>query len=171
MKSKWNTNFFTRQAMANISHVLHSTYTGDTTCWVLFDLDNSKTQSITTTLKIRFSRYLQISVRKPNFFVGRLQQKFLFFSSFIWHTQEILHAEFGSIWTTLRPNQKQLHLKSVFRKICKFLYENLFFFRRQALAEIFFVLHFIYTSDTLFRVLLNLNNFLTQSKTTMIKIR
>ena len=95
---------FTRPIIANTLFVLDSTYNGDTTCRVWLDLDNSKTQSITTTFKFRFSRNSQI---------------------FVW------------------------------KRI---------FFRRQAIANIFFVLHSTYFRNTLFRVWFNLNNLLTQSK-------
>ena len=74
--SVWNPyeilTFFTRQIIAKTFFVLHSTYTGDTKCRNWFGLDNSKTQSITTTIKFRFSRSSQISVWKLIFFVGKL---------------------------------------------------------------------------------------------------
>ena len=66
--------------MAKSSLVLFFTYTGDTTCGVWFDLDSSKTQSITTTIKIHFSRNSRISVWKPNFFRRQAIAKILFFS-------------------------------------------------------------------------------------------
>ena len=112
--SVWNPyeiQFFTRQVKAKTPFVIHSTNTGDSKCQVWFNLDNSKTQSITTTVYIRFSRNSQISVRKTNFF------------------------------------------------------------RRQAIAKIFFVLLSTYSRYTLFQVWFSLKNFLTQSKITIFNIR
>ena len=42
--SVWNTNFFPRQAIPKMLFVLLSNYTGDTTCRVWFDLNNSLTR-------------------------------------------------------------------------------------------------------------------------------
>ena len=62
-------------------------------------------------------------------------------------------------------------MKFVIREICKFTYENLTFFLRQAKAKNLFLLHSIYTGDTPYQVWFNLDNFLIQSKITIIKIR
>ena len=61
-----------------------------------------------------FSKFVTCEIRKfpyeiLTFFLGKLYQKFFLFYTL--HTQEILHTEFGSLWTTLWPNQKDLFLK------------------------------------------------------------
>ena len=43
------------------------------------------------------------------FLLGKLYQKFFFSKSL--GSQGILYTESGSLWTTLRPNQKDLYLK------------------------------------------------------------
>ena len=56
--------------------VLHSTYTGNTTLWVWFDLNNSLTQWKRLIFKIRYLRNSKISVwnayEKLTFFLGKL---------------------------------------------------------------------------------------------------
>ena len=85
-------------------------------------------------------------------------------------TLVILHAEFGLIWTTPWPDEKDLFLKFFFREIHKVPYEILSFFPRQAILKILFVLHFNYTGDTACRVLLDLNNTVTPWKRPIFKI-
>ena len=58
-------------------------------------------------------------------------------SSYALPTQGILLAEFGSIWTTPRPNEKDLILKFVICEIGKFPYENLNFFLDKLLQKLF----------------------------------
>ena len=60
--------FFTRQAIAKPPFFLHFTYKKDTTCQVWFNLDNSKTQTKTNTVKICYSGSSQVSVLKLKFF-------------------------------------------------------------------------------------------------------
>ena len=97
---------FSRQAIPKIRSVLHSEYTWDTPFRVWFDLNNSLTRWKRPIFKINCSRNSQIPYEKLTFFLGKLYQKFFF--SYTLPTQWILHAKFGSIWTTLRPNQKDL---------------------------------------------------------------
>ena len=52
--SVWNTNFFPRQAIPKILFVLHSTYPGDTSYRVWFDLDNSLTRRKILNLKNKY---------------------------------------------------------------------------------------------------------------------
>ena len=63
---------------------------------------------------------------KLTFFLGKLYQKY--FSLYTPGTHGILHTEFGLIWTTTWPDEKDLFLKIVIREIRKFMYENLIFF-------------------------------------------
>ena len=113
--------FFTRQAIATTLFVLHSTYTGDTPCRVLLHLDNSMTQSKRTIFEIRYSRNSKSSVWNPyetlTFSIGKQLQKL--FLSYTLPTQGILHAEFGSVWTTIWLNQKELYLKFANREVQK----------------------------------------------------
>ena len=60
------------------------------------------------------------------FFLDKLYRKF--FSFYTLGTHGILHTEFGFIWTTPWPDEKDLFLKFVIREIRKFPYENLTFF-------------------------------------------
>ena len=62
---------------------------------------------------------------KLTFFLGNLYQKY--FSLYTLTALWILHNEFGLIWTTPWPDQKDLFLKFVIREIRKFPYENLNF--------------------------------------------
>ena len=48
---------------------------------------------------------------KLTFFLGKLYQKFFLFYHL--NTHGILHTKFGSLWTTLRPNQKDLFFKII----------------------------------------------------------
>ena len=68
--------------------------------------------------KIRNPRILQNSVWKPNFSLGKLYQKYDLRNTPI--TLVILHTEFGLIWTTPWPDEKDLFLKFLFREIQKF---------------------------------------------------
>ena len=67
------------------------------------------------------------------------------FSSYTLPRQEILHTEFGLIWTTPWPDQKDLFLKLFIREIRNLSYEKLTFFPRRAITKIFFY----YTQATL----------------------
>ena len=126
--SVWNTNFVPRQAIASISFVLLSTYTGDTLFRVWFNLKNFLTQPKRTIFKIRYSRNYQISVQKTNFLPRQaLAKKFV--SSYTLATKGIHYTQFGSIWTTFRPNEKDLFLKFLSREIQKLTYAILTFLK------------------------------------------
>ena len=75
--------------------------------------------------KIRNSRKSQNSVRKPNFFPRPALQIFLFYTLI---TLVIINTEFGLIWKTPWPDEKDLFLKFLLREIQKVLYENPTFF-------------------------------------------
>ena len=78
---------------------------------------------------------------KRTFFLGKLYQKFVLFYTF--DTLGILHAEFGSIWTTPWPDEKDLFLKLIIRDILKFPYEKLNFFQGKLYQQyfLFYTLH------------------------------
>ena len=59
------------------------------------------------------------------FFLGKIYQKFLSFCTLT--TMVILHTEFGLIWTTPWPDEKDLFLNFSNCEICKVPYENLTF--------------------------------------------
>ena len=124
--SDWNTNFFSRQAIPKLLFVLHSRYPWDTPYQVWFNLDNSLTRRNFYIFEIRISEKVDISDWNTNFFLGKLYQKF--FSFYTLGTHGILHTEFGSIWTTPWPDEKDLFLKLFIRKNRKFPYEKLTFF-------------------------------------------
>ena len=63
---------------------------------------------------------------KLTFFLDKLYQKF--FSFYTLTALWILHNEFGLIWTTPWPDEKDLFLKFVIREIHNFPYEKLTFF-------------------------------------------
>ena len=92
----------------------------------LIAFTNSSTPWKRPVFKISYSRNSQISVWKTNFFPRRSIPKFFLFYTL--HTLGILHTEFNSIWTTLRPHEKDLFLKLVIREIRKFPFEKLTFF-------------------------------------------
>ena len=117
--SVWNTNFFPRQAIPKILFVLHSWYHWDTPCRVWSDLDNSLTQWNRPIFKIRYLRNSQISVWNTNFFPRQAIPKILFVLHS--HTLGILHTKFGSLWTTLWPNQKDLFLKLVIQNFTEII--------------------------------------------------
>ena len=108
--------------------------------------------------EIRKFRY-----EKLTFFLNKLYQNLFFFYTL--PTQGILHYEFGSIWTTFWPNEKELFLKFLILEIQKFPYETVWisnYFTRQAIAKIHLILQSTYTGDTPFQVWFNLNNIVTQ---------
>ena len=80
------------------------------------------------------------------FFLHKLYQKFFLFYPLA--TQGILHAEFGSIWTSPWPDEKDLFLKFVIREIRKFPYENLTFFLHK-LYQKFFLFYTLATQGIL----------------------
>ena len=76
--SVWKIKFFPRQAILKILF-LHSNYTGDTPCQVLFDLNNSVTRWKTPVFKIPFSRNSKSFVWNNNFLPRQAIPKILFF--------------------------------------------------------------------------------------------
>ena len=77
---------------------------------------------------------------KLTFFLGTLYQKFFLFYTL--HTLGILHTEFGSIWTTPWPDEKDLFLKLIIREVRKFPYEILTFFLGMTYQKfLFYILH------------------------------
>ena len=98
-------------------------------------MDNPLTRWKRPIFKIRYSRNSQISVWKPNIFPRQAIPKcFLFYGL---GTHGILHTQFGLIWTTPWPDEKDLFLKFVILEIRKFLYENLTFFLHKLYQKLF----------------------------------
>ena len=122
--------------------------------------------------KVPYSRNSKRSEWNPyeilTFLLGKLQQKI--FLSYTLPTQGILHTEFGWIWTSPWPDERDLFLKFANREIRKFTQQIYVwtnnFFPRQAIAKILFALHSNYTGDTPYRVWLNLENSLNRWKVT-----
>ena len=106
---------FSRPSIPKILIALHSHYTGDTPYWVWFHLDNSLTRWRRPIFKIHYSRNSQKSVWQPNFFLGKLYQIFFLFYNFT--ARLILHTEFGLIWITSWPDEKDLFLKVFYRNL------------------------------------------------------
>ena len=77
-------------------------------------------------LKFIFREIQKVPYEILTFFLGKLHQKFFLF--YILIKLVILHAEFGLIWTTPWPDEKDLFLKFLFREIQKVPYEILTFF-------------------------------------------
>ena len=86
-------------------------------------------------LKLIIRETLKIPYEKLTFFLGKLYQKFFLFYTL--HTLGILHTEFGLIWTTPWPDEKDLFLKLIIREIRKFQYEKLIFFLGKLYQKIF----------------------------------
>ena len=103
-----NTNFFPGQAIAKNLFVQHFNYTGHTQYWIRFDLGNSMTRCKRPILEIHNSRNSQNYLWNTNFFPRQAIAKlFLYYTIPI---QGILNTEFGSIWTTPWPVEKDLLL-------------------------------------------------------------
>ena len=104
-----NPIFFPRQAIPNTLFALHCHYTGDIQYRVWFDLDNSltrwKKEIFLKLAKICNSRNSQNSVWKPIFSRQAIPTTFLLYTVI---TLVILHAEFGLIWITPSPDEKEL---------------------------------------------------------------
>ena len=115
-----------------------------------FTLDNSLSRWKRPVFKIQNSRNSQISVWKPSFFLGKLGGPF--FLQYNLDSIGSLGYQFGSLWTTPWPDEKDLFLKFV---------NN--FFPRQAIA-IFFDLDSRYTGDTPYQVWFDLDNSSTSWK-------
>ena len=89
-------------------------------------MDNSWSDQKDLFLKLVIWNNRKFPYEKLTFFLGKLYQKFFFFYNLFTHG--ILDTEFGSIWTTPWPDQKDLFLKSVIWNNSKFPYEKLSFF-------------------------------------------
>ena len=103
--------FFLDKLQQKILFALQSRYKCNTPYRVWLDLNNSLTRWKRPIFKIPYSRKTQISLWKTNFFVGKLYQKFFLSQSL--PTLGKLHTKFGSIWTTLWPNQRGLFFKMI----------------------------------------------------------
>ena len=101
---------------------------------------------------------------KTQIFSETISTSFLFYTVI---TLVILNTEFGLIWTTPWPDEKNLFLKWLFREIRKIPYENPIFFRGK--LYLFFALHCHYTGDTQYRVWFDLDNSLTRWKRFFLK--
>ena len=73
--------------------------------------------------------------KRPIFKYRQAIAKILLF--YILGTRGILHTQFGSIWTSLWPDEKDLFLKFANRKIRKFPYEKLTFFLHKLYQKFF----------------------------------
>ena len=77
-------------------------------------------------LKLFIWNNSNIPYEKLTFFLGKLYQKFFLFYNLVTHG--MLDTEFGLVWTTPRPDQKDLFLKLFIWNNSKFPYEKLTFF-------------------------------------------
>ena len=125
--SVWNTNFFPRRAIPKLLFVLQSSYPWDTRYRVWFDLNNALTRRKRRIFKYTYSKLFGNNSKFPyeilTFFLVKLYQNFFLFYNLVTHG--ILDTEFGSIWTTPWPDEKDLFLKFVICEIRKFPYEIL----------------------------------------------
>ena len=103
---------------------------------------NSLTDKNDLFLKLFFWNNSKFPYENRTFFLGKLYQKFVLFYTF--DTLGILHAEFGSIWTTPWPDEKDLFLKLIIRDILKIPYEKLTFFLGK-LYQQFFLFNTLHT--------------------------
>ena len=77
-------------------------------------------------LKFVIREIRKFPYEKLTFFLGKLQQKFFLFCNL--GTHGILHTQFGSLWTTPWPDEKDLFLKLLIWNNSKFPYEKLTFY-------------------------------------------
>ena len=110
--------------------------------------------------KIIYLKKSQISVRKTNFFLGKLYKIFFLLHTFI--TLVIIHTKCGSHRTTPWPDKKFYVFEN--RKIEKVDISdwNTNFFSRKVGRTILFVSESTYPGDTPYQVWFDLNNFLTR---------
>ena len=94
-------------------------------------------------LELFFWNNSKFPYEKRTFFLGKLYQKFVLFYTF--DTLGILQTEFGLVWTTPWPDEKDLFLKLIIREIHKFPYEKLNSF----LGKLYQKFVLFYTLDTL----------------------
>ena len=167
--SVWNTNFFTRRAIAKIAFVLHSTYKGDTPCQVWFNLDNFLTQSEIILFKIRHSQNSQNSVWQPIFFPRQAIAKIHFFLHFTYTGDTPWQVGFD-LNSSLARGKKPI-FKIPFSRNSKSSVWSTNRFTRNAIAWTSFVLYSTCTGDTPCQILFDFDNFLTQSKRIVLKIR
>ena len=110
--SVWKPNFFPRQAKERILFPLHFHYTGDTQCRVWFDLGNSLTRWKTIIFEIlknsQFARFAKFRM-KTHFFPRQAIPTTFWLYTVI--TLVILNTEFGLIWATPWPDEKQFFFK------------------------------------------------------------
>ena len=85
------------------------------------------------------------------------------------HTLVILHTDFGSIWTTPGPDEKDLFLKILYREIQKLRMKFLLFLGK--LYQKFFFLFSYNPGDIPYQVWYDLDNSFTRWKRTIFKIR
>ena len=93
-------------------------------------------------LKFLFREIQKVLYEILTFFLGNLHQKFFLF--YILITLVIIQAEFGLIWTTPWPDEKDIFLKSLFGEIQKVPYEILNFFLGK-LYQKFFLFYILIT--------------------------
>ena len=98
-----------------------------------------------------FLKFVICEIRKfpyeiLTFFLGKLYKKF--FLHYNLHTTGSLGYQFGSLWTTPWPDEKDLFLKFVICEIRKFPYEILTFFLGK-LYQKFFLHYNLHTTDSL----------------------
>ena len=138
--------FFPRQAMPKILCVLQSSYPWDTRYRVWFDLNNSLTRPKHYISKLNIWNNSKFPYEKLTFFLVKLYQKI--FLHYNLHTTCSLGYQFGSLWTTPWPDEKDPFLKFVICEIRKFSYEKLTFFLGKLYQKLF--LHYnLHTTGSL----------------------
>ena len=109
-KIPYETQLFPKHALP-IFLALHSHYTGDTPYRVWFDLGNSLTRWKRIIFKILknspFAKIAKFRMKTQLFPRHALPNSFLLYTPI---TLVILHTEFGLMWTTPWPDEKQLFL-------------------------------------------------------------
>ena len=108
-KIPYDNPFVFLASYANNFFALHSLYTADTLYRVWFDLDNSLTRWKRPLLKFLFHEIQKVPHENPTYFLGKLNQKN--FLLYIVITLVILNTEFGLIWTTPWPDDKEIFFK------------------------------------------------------------
>ena len=147
---------------------LYFTYTGNTTCQLWFDLDNSKTRSLTTIFKFHYSRNSKSSIWNNNFFTRQNIAKTLFVLDFT-YTEDTTCP----VWFVLYNSKTQsiaTIFKIFFSRNSQISVWKPYFFARQANPKILFVLRSNYAGDTPCRVWFDLDNSLTRWKRPIFKI-
>ena len=172
MKCVWNSNFFTRQATAKIFFLLHSTYKGNAPYWVWFGLDNSKTQSITSTLRILYSRKSQISVWKTKFCRQAIAKVlFVIHSTYTGDTLFRVWLNLNNLLTQWKRTIFKIHYSRNSKSSIWNAYEIVTFLLGKLQQKNFFLLHSTYKGYAPYWVWFVLDNSKTQSITSTLKIR